>query len=73
MYSVHKRKAVDVILKKRIYLEGTYQTFISEFLKKNNLINKVDIYEILLGYNWNQNDFDEPLSKMTFDIFNSLI
>lgn len=70
VYDCHKSKAVDVVMKKRIYLEGTYQGFMNDILEKENIKN-ISLEKFILGYDWDNGNFDEPLSKMTYDIFNS--
>ena len=70
VYDCHKGKAVEVVLKKRIYLEGAYKKYVDDFLEKSD-IPSISLEKFLLGYDWNDDNFDEPLSKMTYDIFHS--
>lgn len=70
VYDHHKGKAVEVVLKKRIYLEGAYKKYVDGFFGKSG-ITSISLEKFMLGYDWDNDNFDEPLSKMTYDIFHS--
>ena len=70
VYDIHKAKALDIILKQRIYLEGSYKEYMSTLMKKLSLsCTDEDIINILVGYHWKDENYDEPLSKLVHDIF----
>ena len=70
VYDIHKAKALDIVLKKRIYLEGSYKEFMSTLMKELSLsCTDEDIIDILVGYHWKDGGYDEPLSKLAHDIF----
>ena len=70
VYDHHKGKAVEVVLKKRIYLEGAYKKYVDGFFEKSGIAS-ISLEKFMLGYDWDNDNFDEPLSKMTYDIFHS--
>lgn len=70
VYDCHKRKAIDVVLKKRVYLEGAYQIFMNRIFEGMEC-TRIDLNKFLFGYDWDRDGFDDPLSKMTYDIFKS--
>jgi len=70
VYDCHKGKAVDVVLKKRIYLEGAYKNYVDDIFEKFD-ITSISLEKFLFGYDWDNDNFDELLSKMTYDIFHS--
>ena len=70
VYDIHKAKALDIILKQRIYLEGSYKEYMSTLMKDLSLsCTDEDIINILVGYHWKDENYDEPLSKLVHDIF----
>ena len=70
VYDIHKEKALDIVLKQRIYLEGSYKEYMSTLMKELSLsCTDEDIINILVGYHWKDENYDEPLSKLVHDIF----
>ena len=70
VYDIHKAKALDIVLKQRIYLEGSYKEYMSTLMKELSLsCTDEDIIDILVGYHWKDGGYDEPLSKLAHDIF----
>jgi hypothetical protein len=72
IYQAHKMKAIETILKKRIFLEGTYEFYLSDLLDKMNISSNYltsSLERLLVGYDWNNENYDEPLSKMIHDIY----
>jgi len=70
VYDIHKAKALDILLKQRIYLEGSYKEYMSTLMKELSLsCTDEDIIDILVGYHWKDGSYDEPLSKLARDIF----
>ena len=70
VYDIHKAKALDIVLKQRIYLEGSYKEYMSTLMKDLSLsCTDEDIINILVGYHWKDENYDEPLSKLVHDIF----
>lgn len=72
VYDVHKFKALDVILKKRIFFEGAYKEYMDALKGKINFdYPEIDVKTVIIGYDWNNDNYDEPLSKLIHDIFYS--
>lgn len=72
IYAIHKEKALDTIRKKRIYWESPYKQFMEDLFKRIGLaFSEEDILAFLVGYHWQDQNYDEPLSKFVHDIFYS--
>ena len=70
VYDIHKEKALDIILKKRIYENTPYTEYMRTLMGKLKLsFTDEDIINILVGYHWKDENYDEPLSKLVHDIF----
>lgn len=70
VYDIHKEKALDIILKKRIYENTPYTEYMRTLMGKLKLsFTDEDIINILVGYRWKDENYDEPLSKFVHDIF----
>lgn len=70
-YQCHISKAIDTVLKKRIFFEGAYENCIRDFLSRIEIPYSDSLLKrMILGYDWDTDEFDEPLSKFIYDIFN---
>ena len=85
IYQQHINKALDTALKTRIFFDGSYSNYAETLiehlgLEKEKNSSSISAYTqrdmewLLFGYHWeNGTNFDEPLSKMTYDIYHSII
>lgn len=70
IYAIHKDKALDTILKKRIYWESPYKQFMEDLFNRIGLaFSEEEMLDFLVGFHWQDQHYDEPLSKFVHDIF----
>lgn len=68
IYQSHSNYVAELLVKKRIYSDGTYLEMLKNQFGDLNL-NESELDVFLYGFNWQDGeDINKPLSKLTYDI-----
>lgn len=68
IYQSHSNYVAELLVKKRIYSDGTYLEMLKNQFGDLNL-NERELDMFLYGFNWQDGeDINKPLSKLTYDI-----